>query len=118
MGSTREGSRSPDMDERQTISALCAAGDLDGVKALYNDNETFRKPNRLYYGLASAARRKHFDIVRFCLEHGAVVDEDIADDAAEIGSIPIFELFLEYGWDINYSPGGHGGTVLPCVFAP
>ena len=109
---------SPDIPERQDIIALCGSADLDAVIDRFNTDEDFQKPTYLYFALIGAVKKQQIEIARFCLEHGARVDEEIACEAALVRSIPLFELFLEYGWDINSCPGGHGDTVLPYVANP
>ena len=77
--------------------------------------EDFRKR-----GLQSALDAGQVEVARFFLEQGAKLDENkVLEFAKSEGrSIEMFELFVEYGWDVN-TPGygwGYGGhTVLGYV---
>jgi ankyrin repeat protein len=106
----------PDSSEIQDIFALCGSGNLEAVINHFNNNEDFRKPSRISLGLHAAVEKYDLEIARFCLQHGALVNDEIAGDAALLRSIPLFELFVWYGWDINSYPGGDGDTVLFEVF--
>jgi hypothetical protein len=102
---------SSDFPNLRTISGLCANGDLHSVIKLFK-NEELRNPDCLRAGLLGAITTRQVQIARQLLEYGANICEDATSGAAGAKSIPIFELFVEYGWDVNSSVG-FGETILP-----
>ena len=95
------------------IRELCGSGDLDAVVNLYNDKR-LRNPEDFRQGLLGAVMKGQLRIVRYLLDNGASIDGSVAAMTARAKSLPIFELFVEYGWDVNSSIG-FGDTVLPYV---
>lgn len=70
-------------------------------------------------GLHNAVNAGQVEIARFFLEQGAKLDGNTVLRVAqsESKSIEIFELFVEYGWNVN-TPGYGGHTVLGYVSVP
>ena len=80
------------------IVSAAKSGDLELVAALIEDPKC--TPNQLHWGLYMAAEYGHVEIARYLLDHGAVIAHT-SYAAATGGHIPMFELFVEYGWDIT-----------------
>lgn len=53
----------------------------------------------------------HPDLVRFLLDCGAPVDERLPYYAVSSGSIAIFQVLVERGWDINSNIEGLGPVI-------
>ena len=78
----------------------CGAGDLEGVTAFVNRND----PDKgfLTEGLVDAVRGKNHRIAEFLLQGGAFITSEVVNAACIYDkSIEIFQLLLDYGWDIN-----------------
>ncbi len=88
----------------------CRSGVLANVAKLV-ENES-RGPEYLTHGLCAAILEKNVQIVEFLLNKGAVIDRVVAGAAAQVKSLPIFQLLLKHGWDINASVMANQ-TVLP-----
>lgn len=87
------------MELYQQFSQVCASGDLAKVAELV-DSEP-RSQEYLTEGVRAAIYKKDIRIVEFLLHKVTAIHSDIADTAAFQKSIPIFQLLLEHGWDIN-----------------
>lgn len=78
----------------------CKSGDVARVIALverHNLSETcFSR------GLQAAANRDHVNMVRCLLERGVKIEPYwLPLAAARAGSLEIFKLLVEYGWDVK-----------------
>jgi hypothetical protein len=103
---SREGPEDPSLPKLLECTNL---GQLDPIKKLVEGQN--RSQDYLYSGICSAAGAGHVEVVRFFLEQGTGLTK-VASRALESGSIPIFELLLEFGWDVNH-PEPHGKPILP-----
>lgn len=95
----------------QVFSKACSTGDLESAALLAAGDHA---PNNAYYlnfGLVSAIIHKQLDIVRYLLSHGAVIDDSVTAMAVKAASLPVFEILLSHGWDVNTSFLG-GQTAL------
>lgn len=95
----------------QVFSKACSTGDLESVTNLAAGNHA---PNNAYYlnfGLVSAIIHKQIDIVRYLLSCGAAIDDSVTAMAVKAASLPVFEILLSHGWDVNASFMG-GQTAL------
>lgn len=87
----------------QVFSKACSTGDLESVTILAAGDHA---PNNAYYlnfGLVSAIIHKQLDVVRYLLSHGAIIDDSVTAMAVKTASLPIFEILLSHGWDVNTS---------------
>ncbi|KAI9702725.1 MAG: hypothetical protein M1820_006109 [Bogoriella megaspora] len=64
-----------------------------------------------------AARNDDPRSLRVLLDEGCGIQRGTISAAAYSGSIEIFELFLEYGWDVNESLGHPGDALLMAIGA-
>lgn len=87
----------------------CASGDLADVAELVDAGP--RSPEYLSQGLFSAIYHKNVEIVKLLLGRGVAINRAVPVAAAKARSLPIFQLLLEHGWDIN-APVMWGETVL------
>ena len=83
-------------------------GDLGRCQMLVQQRKTqispsATTPQHLTPALAAAVGSKHFHIVKYLLEQGAIISGNVmvlalgsTDDA-----IAMFQTFLDHGWDIN-----------------
>ncbi|CAD6593251.1 MAG: hypothetical protein ASARMPRED_007180 [Alectoria sarmentosa] len=95
----------------QVFSKVCSTGDLESVTVLAAGNHA---PNNAYYlnfGLVSAIIHRQIDIVRYLLSCGAAIDDSVTAMAVKAASLPVFEILLSHGWDVNASFMG-GQTAL------
>ena len=98
------------MELYRQFEQACRSGVLADVAKLI-DTES-RSPEYLTRGLCAAAFGNNVHIVQFLLNKGAVIDRTVPMAAARVKSLPIFQLLLEYGWDVNAPIMGDDGTVL------
>ena len=87
----------------QVFSKACSNGHLESVCELAAGDHA---PNNAYYlnfGLVSAIIHDQRDIVRYLLSHGAVIDDRVTAMAVKTASLPIFDILLSHGWDVNAS---------------
>lgn len=105
-----------DFNVPETVKVTLAArnGDLQTVKSELDIHKSLFTCDHLFMATTQAAQRGHTEIVRLLLEHGAGLTT-VPICAAESGSIPLFELFLEYGWDVNHAEC-YRTVVLPYVY--
>ena len=102
--------------ELEKIHRACENGDLETVQRLVQDEKY--NPNQTYLSdaLATAVTFKRLPIVEYLLALGAEIDRQVVSKAAIARSLPIFELMVQAGWDVN-APGLRGCTVLPHVIS-
>lgn len=62
--------------------------------------------------LHSAARKNHAQIVKCLIEKGFAIDPATVVAATAGHAIQVFEVLLEYGWDINLSLGHIGDALM------
>ena len=94
--------------ELQTFSHACSTGHLESVISL---SAGLHDPSTTYYlnfGLVSAIIHHQLEIIRYLLSRGAIIDFSITAMAVKAASLPVFEILLSHGWDVNTSfMGGH-----------
>ena len=102
---------SPWTDEQwRRFEQACRSGVLANVAELVDTGP--RTPEYLTRGLCAAIYHKNIEIVECLLNRGATIDRSIPTAAAWVRSLPIFELLLEHGWDINAPVMGAGTTLM------
>jgi hypothetical protein len=89
------------------LEGFCAQGNLDELKRYNPLVLEMRCKRRLdlscYNGcIIKAMQAERMDIVDFFLRSGLFNRKDMPiHDAIQAKSIPVLQLFLDYGWDIN-----------------
>ncbi|CAF9921338.1 MAG: hypothetical protein HETSPECPRED_004497 [Heterodermia speciosa] len=78
------------------FAQICASGDYEKVV----ESEA-RTQQYLTQGLCAAIYHKDLRIAEILLNKVASIDSDVLSAAASVKSLPIFQLLLEHGWDIN-----------------
>lgn len=63
-------------------------------------------------GLACAIQGNHLEMVRYLLEQGVSVNENVVERALRAQSIPVLEILREYGWEVNMKLGQFATTAL------
>ena len=92
----------------QVFSEACSTGNLESVTRLAAGDHAPNNAYYLHFGLVSAIIHKQFDIIRYLLSRGTLVDDSITATAVKAASLPVFEILLSHGWDVNASfMGGH-----------
>jgi hypothetical protein len=91
---------------------MCQPGEFSRIHHLMENLPGWVKEDFRQRGLHNAVNAGQVEIARFFLEQGAKLDGNTVLRVAqsESKSIEIFELFVEYGWNIN-TPG-HGGHIV------
>ena len=104
----------PSREASQAFEKICSAietADLELVKALVKDEDYRPAPNYLSQALAKAIGSQHVSIVQYLLSEGADIDRAVLAAAAQAKSLPIFELMVHAGLDLN-APMFGGHTML------
>ena len=52
----------------------------------------------------AAIENQHLDIVAFFLDQGFPIDAAASSAAARVGSVELYQTFVDHGWDINELP--------------
>ena len=73
--------------------------DLASVVSLVNDEP--RSQDYLTEGLRAAIYQHNLKLMQYFLENGAAINQAISLAAAWVKRMPVFQLLVEYGWDIN-----------------
>lgn len=97
------------------FAEACLNGNIDTVAILATGDDHY--PNTQYYlnhGLLTSIISKQLPVARFLLSRGATITPSIAMAAVKGECLPIFELLVECGWDINGSVMG-GQTALSAL---
>jgi hypothetical protein len=100
----------PRVNPAETIEEAVRAGDFAKVASLVAD-ASYSPPDYLERALIAAVRAKQLEIGRYLLDHGAKMDKPVkplihkmpGSYAARNESLPFLKLFIEYGWDINFT---------------
>ncbi|KAL9611324.1 MAG: hypothetical protein Q9167_004007 [Letrouitia subvulpina] len=87
------------MESYRQFSQVCASGDLTKVAELVDSEPCSQQ--YLNEGLRAAIYKKDVRIVEFLVSKVAAIDPAVADAAATTKFLPVFQLLLEHGWDIN-----------------
>jgi len=66
-------------------------------------------------GLGWAIERNHFKMARYLLERGVPFDGLALRRALRAGSIPVLEMFREFGWDVNMKIEHTTVTAIRCA---
>jgi hypothetical protein len=94
-----------------TIERASGSGDLETIVALVDELKL--APENLQHSLLLAVASEDIQIARYLLDKGASIDSGVVFAAAyKAKSIPVFELLVEYGWDINAPVKEKGSTAL------
>lgn len=94
--------------ELQVFSHACSTGHLESVISLSADPHAPSNTYYLNFGLISAIINQQLEVIRYLLSHGAIIDTSITAMAVKAASLPVFEILLSHGWDVNTSfMGGH-----------
>ena len=97
------------------FAEACLNGNIDTVAILATGDDHY--PNTQYYlnhGLLTSVISKQLPIARFLLSRGATIAPPIAMAAVKGECLPILELLVESGWDVNSSVMG-GQTALSAL---
>ena len=113
----RPSGRTPWVSPAETIECAVRAGDLAKVASLVAD-ASYSPPNYLELALTAAVWADEVEIGRYLLDHGAKMDKPAnppirilpGSYAASQRSLPFLKLFIEHGWDINFTH--HNRTAL------
>ena len=81
------------------FAQICASGDYEKVVGIVESEA--RTQQYLTQGLCAAIYHKDLRIAETLLEKVASIDSDVLSAAASVKSLPIFQLLLEHGWEIN-----------------
>lgn len=100
------------VEAQRIFRQACGSGDFPTVTRLIRSDT--RDAEYLTEGLVGAIYQHQIQIAEYLLNVGAVINHYVPYAAADVKSIPIFELLLKHGWDIN-DPVNHGQTILGCV---
>jgi hypothetical protein len=100
----------PRISPAETIECAVRAGDLAKVASLVAD-ATYSPPNYLEAALVTAVMADKLEIGRYLLDHGAKMDRPAnpairivpGSYAASEVSLPFLKLFVEHGWDVNFT---------------
>ena len=103
-------SHEPTQELEKIYNAVTNA-DLEAVKTLVEDGNYHPNPNYLSQALAKAIEAQQISIVQYLLSRKAEIDRLVLSAAAQAKSLPVFELMLQTGWDVN-APMFGGHTML------
>ena len=104
----------PSHEAGQTLEKMYTAietADLEVVKTLVADDKYRPTPNYLSQALVKAIETQEIPIVQYFLSEGTDIDRAVLAAAAQAKSLPIFELMVHAGWDVN-APMFGGRTML------
>ncbi|KAL8946618.1 MAG: hypothetical protein Q9222_007009 [Ikaeria aurantiellina] len=101
-----------DVEKDREIYKLCSDGDLAGVIRLVDTGAC--GPATLNHGLSCAIDHGNVPITEHLLSHGVPFDRTSPMRAADARSLPIFQLLVKHGWDIN-DPLVHDETALTSI---
>jgi ankyrin repeat protein len=104
--------RTPWVSPAETIEGAVRASDLAKVASLVAD-PSYSPPNYLELALNAAVMTDKLEIGRYLLDHGAKMDRPAkpairilpGSYAAREQSLPFLKLFIEHGWDVNFTDG-------------
>ncbi len=97
------------------FAEACSNGNMDTVAILATGDDHY--PNTQYYlnhGLLASIISKQLPIARFLLSRGANITPSIAIAAVKGECLPVFELLVEKGWNVN-SPIMGGQTAISAL---
>ena len=99
----------------------CSAGDFDATKSSFARLESDQSLSIPLQALAVlAARQGHANILEFCFQKGAKLDEDVDISAGQaVDSAEMIELLWNRNWrDIQHSEKVQGGMVRRSIHRP
>ena len=97
------------------MEAACSSGNLIQVQALLEEWYAAGKPIPEHmdvsgpynpFSMVAAIENKHLDIIAYLMDEGFPVEAVEASAAARVGSVEIYQTFLDHGWNINEVPYG------------
>ncbi|KAL9046078.1 MAG: hypothetical protein Q9214_000996 [Letrouitia sp. 1 TL-2023] len=106
-----------------SLKEACISGNLSKAKSLYNDFVSANpsaKASTLSQMAILSAKNSHPTILTFCFSEGLTMNPGLVNDplvyaACDSGSIPVFEVFLEHGMDVDkYLEMGGSPLVSAC----
>ena len=97
--------------ELEKIYNAIATANLEAVKTLVEDGDYHPAPNYLSQALAKAIEFQQIPIVQYLLSREVAIDRPVLAAAAQAKSLPVFELMVQTGWDVN-APMFGGHTML------
>lgn len=100
----------PSQEVEKIYNAITTA-DLEVVKTLVEDGDYHPTPNYLSQALAKAIESQQIPIVQYLLSREADIDRPVLAAAAQARRLPVFELMVQTGWDVN-APMFGGHTML------
>ena len=86
------------------LESACQTGPISIVQSIVSSGTSPRSPYFLYQGLVPALSAGHVEIAGYLLSHGAPIIRQTAQNvlSAPIDQqVPLFELLVRYGWDVN-----------------
>ncbi|MCJ1433061.1 Ankyrin-2 [Xylographa pallens] len=89
------------------------SGDLETISSLI-DKHHFSS-EELQFALGSAVRGNQPQTIRYFLDHDVRIGRRAQLAAARLQSLTVYQLLLQYGWDVN-APLAGGRTTLAYVF--
>lgn len=92
------------------FSDICRSGDLEKVAEVV-DLEP-RSQEYLTQGLCAAIMIKHIQIAEFLLKKVGRIEPEVVLAATSAKSIPIFEILLDHGWDVNAPYPGESSPLM------
>ncbi|KAL8788504.1 MAG: hypothetical protein Q9195_007281 [Heterodermia aff. obscurata] len=104
----------PSYEASQVLEKIYSAietADLEIVKTLVKDKDYHPTTKYLPQALAKAVDSQQVSIVQYLLSEGAGIDRAVLAAAAQAKSLPIFEIMVQAGWDVN-APMFGGHTML------
>ncbi|KAI4158944.1 MAG: hypothetical protein LQ342_006977 [Letrouitia transgressa] len=106
-----------------SLKEACTSGNLPEAKSLYNEfmcTNLSKKASTLSQMAILSAKNSHPPILNFCFSEGLTMNPNSVNDplvyaACSSGSIPVFEVFLEHGMDVDkYLELGGSPLVSAC----
>ena len=95
---------------QQRFAQCCSSGDLEKVSEIV-ESEPY-SPEFLIQELSAAIYKHDLRMIEFLFKKGANIDSQILNAAASVKVLPVFQLLLDHGWDINAPILGNETTLL------
>lgn len=97
------------------ILAACAAGDLEGVREIYQIISPAPDSGLLEAMLVKSAQYAQPEIVQHCLEQGARITSYVVDEAADVPEI--YKILVTVGGlDVNEDYGLAGDILINAIW--
>ena len=97
------------------MEAACSSGNLIQVKALLEKWYAAGKPIPEHmdlsgphnpFSMVTAIENKRLEVIAYLMDEGFPIEAVEASAAARVGSVDIYQTFLDHGWNINGVPYG------------